>query len=182
MSESLENEQTPSVAVSPEQQAQPLQVNFFEIMDIAASAVGHTFLSVSKEAAKDLFKTIKKGKPLNLGALNLNQTVKVNLAVTLDYSEFQGPGFNFDVFILSLRLLIRNLSLKIKKGEKIGLLPGANGVQLVAVPAVIESGSQHNVMMLAVEISSKTGVVVQLMYVDPDQFDALKADTTESIA
>ncbi|MEC8428834.1 MAG: hypothetical protein VXZ35_10425, partial [Pseudomonadota bacterium] len=90
----------------------------------------------------------------------------------MDYSEFVGPGFNFDVFQASLKQLLGGIAPRLKSKQDLNFRTSEQGGILVGVPGVIQTGEQINVLMLCLEMGTAGQVGIQLMYMDPTQFVA----------
>lgn len=160
-------------------QKKTVEINFPKLLDVLGGIVGRVLLSPQKEQSKSVFKDLKQGKMLNLGVLNYGETLKIGAELKMDYSEFRGPGFNFDVMQAALSALLKQLGIKLKAQQDIKLMGSDEGTQLIGIPGVVQVGEQPNVLMMAVEFTNRTSIVVHLMFMDPDQFMA-KAEDTEA--
>lgn len=147
-----------------------IEINFPQMLDVLGGAIGRALISSKKEQSKNIFKELKQGKVLDMGALNYGEKLKIDFQLKLDYSEFRGPGFNYDILRAALAMLLNKLGATMKAKQEIKLLGSETGVQLLAIPGVVHAHDQDNVLMMSVEFTNKSSVIVNLMFMDPEQF------------
>ena len=155
------------------QQAQPQgpTVNFPKLLDLCGGLLGRLFFELPKERSKELFLTVKKGEQPVLGELTLGEQIKLNLKLELNYSEFIGPGFNFDVFRIALKNLLERLANTLKLKGNLSLRTNQQGEVLVGFAGLTKVGEQHNALMMIVNMGVSNEVTVRLIFVDPSQFE-----------
>lgn len=150
-----------------------LNINLAEVLDISAGILNTAFIKAPKDKAKLLFKEIKGGKHYPMGNLTFGKTHTVDYKLALDYSEFVGPGFNFDVFQAALFNLLQRVHEKMKAKEQIDFLTGEKGV-VINMPGVVhlahKDEEQYNVLFMALDFPAPTEFILRLMFVDPEQF------------
>ena len=159
-----------------------IEISLPQMLDLIGGVIGSVLISSEKEKSKSLFKDLKQGKQLELGKITYAEKLTMNIQLTLDYSEFAGPGFNYDVFKSALAALLNKLGTTLKAKQEIKLMGSDTGVQLVAIPGVVFTNEQGNVLMLALDFTKKEHVVVQLMFMDPAQFLKTEEGTGTSVA
>lgn len=155
-----------------------IDINLIELVNIAASVLDQSFVKAAKQQAKATFKTIKSGKSHHLGKVKIAGKLEPSVSLTLDYSEFRGPGFNFDVFLSALVSILRQLGAKFQAKEELNILSGENNSQLIHIPGVVKTADQFNVMVFAIELGDLKSINFRLMFVDPAQYDELNQKTT----
>jgi hypothetical protein len=159
-----------------EQNTKNIDINLVEMTNLCANVLHQAFLSSPDKNARDLFKSLKQGKPISPGKLRLGEEMQAPLKLALDYSEFKGPGFNFDIFIAALHAMLQRISAQLKAKEKLNILHSETGSFLLNLPGVVERNEQINVLMMAMDFSKPKEVTLSLMFFDPEQFIKPAAD------
>jgi len=153
-----------------------IDINLLELVNIAANSMDQLFIRASKEQAKATFKGLKNGKTHHLGKVKIAGVIEPTVSISLDYSEFCGPGFNFDVFTVALSAMLRQLAAKFKAKDEMNILPGENNSQLIHVPGIVKTAQQFNVLVFAIELGQLQKINFKLMFVDPEQYPALSTE------
>lgn len=156
--------------------AKNINLNLVELVNLAAKLLHQMFLAAPKDKAKPLFKAIKGGELVPLGTMTIDQQLKANLMLALDYSEFVGPGFNFDVFRAALQAILQQISEKFKVQGDMNVMNSDDGQVLIHLPGMIDMKGQLNVLILSFELANLKETVIKLMFVDPSQYDAYRKD------
>lgn len=158
-----------------------IDLNLMELVNMSANVLDQLFINAPKDKAKLTFKNMKNGNKQSLGQITINNSIVAPVDITLDYSEFRGPGFNFDVFIAALRSILGQLSEKFRAKAELNILSSDDNTQLIHLPGIVNINNQFNVMVLAIALGTLDKITISLMFVDPDQYDALKPrETTAS--
>ena len=150
-----------------------IDLNMVDLVDLTAKIFHQVFIKQPKDKAKAAFKEIKGGKAITLGTATLAKEIESTLKLNLDYSEFVGPGFNFDVFLLALHAMLQRISDTFKKQGDLNLLPSEDNQMLVHLPGAISVGGQVNVLVMAYDFGTLEAITIKLMFVDPSQYDGL---------
>ncbi len=153
-----------------------IDLNLVELVNLAANIFDRLFIKPPKDKAKSSFKEIKQGKSLDLGSVTIQESLKSNLKLALDYTEFCGPGFNFDVFEASLKGILSQISDKFKAKADLNIMTSETGSVLVHLPGMTQLNEQLNVMVLAFELGDIKTITIKLMFLEPGQYDALRTD------
>ncbi len=163
-------------------------LNLVQVLDLGCGILHQAFFKQKPDAAKALLKDLKAKKRISLGALTLSNkdadgevqdSLEVPLAVELDYSEFKGGGFSFPAFQAALQAMLNQVAQTLKAKKDLNLLTNQKtGGALVHQPGVIKIGEQHNVMVIAIEPGGKEDIVLRLMFVDPNQYESLRDEST----
>ena len=153
-----------------------IDLNLLELVSIAANSMEQLFIRANKEKAKATFKGLKNGKTEHLGKVKIAGVIEPTVSMSLDYSEFRGPGFNFDVFTQALTALLRQLAVKFNSKDDMNILPGENNSQLIHVPGIVKIADQFNVLVFAIELGQLQSINFKLMFIDPNQYPALAAE------
>lgn len=155
-----------------------IDVNLLELVNVAANVLDQLFINAPKDKAKLTFKNMKNGNKQSLGKITINNLIESPVNMTLDYSEFRGPGFNYDVFIAALRSILGQLSEKFRAKAELNILSSDDNTQLIHLPGIVNINSQFNVMVLAIELGTLDKITIKLMFVDPGQYEALNPKET----
>ena len=174
MSETETKSQAEMASETATAPANTLNLNLVEVLNLAAKLLNQMFLVAPKDKAKPVFKAIKNGEQVVLGTMTIDQKLKSNLKLALDYSEFQGPGFNFDVFKAGLQAILKQVSDTFRTKAKPNILQSDEGTVLVHLPGFVEINNQLNVLVLAFELARLEAIVIKLMYLEPGQYEAFR--------
>ena len=101
------------------------------------------------------FKALKQGKAIKPGTLSLGEKLETPLEIALDYSEFQGPGFNFDIFVTALHAMLQRISAKLKAKEDLNIMNSETGSFLVHLPGMVEQDGYVNILVKSPDFSAR---------------------------
>ena len=148
-----------------------IDINIVPILNAAASILQTRFLSGPRAHARQEFKKLKQGKSIKVATLNIGQLKDAPFKLQLDYSEYKGPGFGFDIFIAALESMLRHTETAFKEKKDLNMLTNQNEseVVLAALPGIVRRDEQVNVMMMSFSFSLPD-IILKFMFVDPDQF------------
>lgn len=155
-----------------------LDINLVELVNLAAKLLDNIFFRAPKDKAKPVFKAIKSGEKVPLGTVTLDQKVTSNLSLAMDYSEFKGPGFNFDICKLALQGILKQISDTFKVKGDLNVMSSEDGTVLIHLPGAVELSGQMNVMVMAFELSDINNIVFKLMFIEPEQYEPYRRQTT----
>ena len=157
------------------EQKKPLNINVVQLLNLSCNLLHNGFIQQPKHKAKQLLKDLKGGKRIKVGTLTVEQKVEFPLLLDLDYTEFRG-GFNFPEFQLALKAMLQRISVQMQRKEDLNILTNQElGSALVHQPGVIRSADgQYNVMLLSFEMGKPKEIGIRVLFVNPDQYDALK--------
>lgn len=171
-----------NIEATPKTPAQ-LDINMAELIDLSAGILNNTLIKAPKPKAKALFKELKSGKQCPMGKITFHETLRVDYKLCLDYSEFVGPGFNFDVFQTALHDILRKIHEHLTAKKTIDFLNSEQSV-VVSLPGLVQTSYQSvdhfNVLYMAFDFVSSKEFVLRLMFVDPEQFRRSDAPVDES--
>lgn len=148
-----------------------LDINLVELVNLAAKLLDNIFFKAPKDKAKPVFKAIKSGEKVPLGTVTLRETIEANLSLAMDYSEFKGPGFNFDICQLALQGILRQISETFKVKGDLNVMNSEDGSFLIHLPGMIDMSGQLNVLVLAIDLGDLKNIVFKLMFIDPEQYE-----------
>ncbi|MGS2724800.1 hypothetical protein ACVBEJ_13760 [Porticoccus sp. GXU_MW_L64] len=151
--------------------AQQRKVNFPELLNLCNGLLANLFYKLPKPKAKELFLEVKKGGSPVLGDITVGEHTKLKLKLTLDYSEFVGPGFNFDIFRTALKGLLERINTTLRLKADLGLRANQQGGVMVGFAGTVRKGDQFNVLMMVVDMGSPGEINLRLIFVEPSQFD-----------
>ncbi|WP_040482005.1 hypothetical protein [Luminiphilus syltensis] len=153
---------------------------------LAVNLLHRGFIDINRTAAKRTFRELVASQRLMLTNLKLEDGGTVRIDLSLDQSVHRGK-LNFSAFRDALLTLIGQLAEQVKADKALttftplndpakgGKQPNANSLVFGAGGAAV-SGGITNLLMLGVEPSEGDAVItLQLMYVDPEQFQSPEA-------
>ena len=149
-------------------------LNIPRLLDLTGGILHKTFVTGEKEEAKKMFKKLKKEKKLPMGSINIEEKLELKMNLGLDYSEFQGAGFNFDLFRASLHAMLSRIANVLKEKGNLNVLTNEQNMMLFNLPGVIKKDDQFNVMVTMIDPTTPGEITFNLMYVDPSQFEGLQ--------
>ncbi len=181
-------------ASAPANEAQPprFELNVVQIVNLACNLLAQSVVRAKPDAAKELFKKLKKTERLPVGSLTLNrgprtvdgnfvegkkESLEVGVSISLNYSEFRGQ-FGFPLFHAAVRELLSRFAQVLKDKKDFNILTSQEtGSVLLHHPAVIQKDEQYNVLVMAIEPQPDNAINLALMFVDPDQYEQLRKDS-----
>lgn len=153
-----------------------LDINLIEMVNLSANVLHQAFLSSPDKKARDFFKALKQGKTIKPGTLSLGDKLEAPLEIALDYSEFQGPGFNFDIFVAALHAMLQRISAKLKAKEDLNVMSSETGSFLIHLPGMVEREGHVNILVMSLDFSVAKKITLRLMFLNPEQFKKESAE------
>ena len=155
---------------------------------ISANVIHQSLIEVSRTVGKRIFRELEAGKRIALTQLRMEDEGQVRLDVTLDHSEFRGT-LNFSLFRDSVLAMLSRLSDNLRDEET--SLPvmrmmdesgqATSERRLFGVPGVIALDGVPNMLLMgATPSASEPVVLIELMYIDPEQFAQSEASEASS--
>lgn len=151
-----------------------IDLNLPELVNLSAKLLDSMFVQNPKEKAKPIFKDLKNKLSVLLGTIDLQPDVTAELKLVLDYSEFRGPGFNYDLFYAALYGILKQISKALQKRAELNVMTSEDGTVLVHLPGAIVFEGQLNVMVMAFEFFGTRSIQIKLMFLDPDQYEPFR--------
>ena len=158
-----------------------------QLATISGNMLQKTLIDVSRTVGKRIFRELESGTRIALTQLRMEDESLVRLDLSLDHSEFRG-ALNFSLFRDSVLALLsglgdtlrdENASLPVMRMLWWALLAWR---RLFGVPGVIAVDGVPNMLMMGMTPSaSEPAVLIELMYINPEQFaqsDASEASST----
>ena len=153
---------------------------------ICVNVVHQTLIDCSRTVGKRLFRELESAKRVAVTQLRMEDESEVRLDMTLDHTEFRG-ALNFSLFRDSVLALLSGLTEVLRDEERslnVMRMMDESGQatserRLFGVPGMVVAESVPNLLMMgATPSASEPVVLIELMYVDPDQF--AKSDSASS--
>lgn len=148
-----------------------VDLNLAELTSLAARLLDGMFFATPKNEAKAVFKDLKKGLTILMGTVTLQQQYTFELKLALDYSEFKGPGFNYDLFLAALQAVMKQIKRAFDTRAELNVMTSEAGSALVHLPGAVVFENQLNVMVMAFEFVGERSITIKLMYLEPDQYE-----------
>ncbi len=157
-----------------------IDINLVPVLDLGCGMINQAFNRQPADKAKALWKELKTGKAVKLGAITLTpkngdmeKRKELPLKVALDYSEFVGQ-FGFPVFIDALKSMLGRVAQTLREKKDLNLLTNSDQSKvLVHLPGVIKVNDQYNVLVIAIELAVDNEITLRLMFVDSSQYEQL---------
>ena len=145
---------------------------------ISVNVLHQTLIEVSRTVGKRIFRELEAGTRVALTQLRMEDGGQVRLDLTLDQTEFHG-ALNFSLFRDSVLALLAKMTETLK--SEATPLPALRMMdeggqatserRLFGVPGlVVVDGVPNMLMMGATPSPSEPVVLIELMYIDPEQF------------
>ena len=149
-----------------------------QLATISANILHQTLIEVSRTVGKRLFRELESGTRIAVTQLRMEDGSEVRMDLKLDRSEFRG-ALNFSLFRDSVLALLSRLSDTLRDEES--ALPvmrlmdetgqSTSERRLFGVPGVIALDGVPNMLMMGATPSpSEPVILIELMYIDPEQF------------
>ena len=149
-----------------------------QLATISANILHQTLIEVSRTVGKRLFRELESGTRIAVTQLRMEDGSEVRMDLKLDCSEFRG-ALNFSLFRDSVLALLSRLSDTLRDEESalpVMRLMDEAGLstserRLFGVPGVIVLDGVPNMLMMGATPSpSEPVILIELMYIDPEQF------------
>lgn len=149
-----------------------------QLATISANILHQGLIEVSRTVGKRLFRELESGTRIAVTQLRMEDGSEVRMDLKLDRSEFRG-ALNFSLFRDSVLALLSRLSDTLRDEES--ALPvmrlmdeagqSTSERRLFGVPGVIALDGVPNMLMMGATPSpSEPVILIELMYIDPEQF------------
>lgn len=155
-----------------------IDLNLPELVNLAAKILDRMFVQSPKDKAKPIFKDLKNKLAILLGTIDLQEEITAELKLVMDYSEFRGPGFNYDIFLAALSSILRQIGQAFQKKAELNVMTSEDGTVLIHLPGAIVFEDQLNVMVMAFEFYGSQSVIIKLLFLDPDQYEPYRQKAT----
>jgi len=161
-----------SSTISPAQSSQQNQVKIElpRVLDLGCGILVQLVMQAPKEKGKALFKRLKGGDEVALGAITIGERAKIQFKLALDHSAYEGPGFNSDVFRASVDQLVKKIAPRLRAKQDLGIRTDNNGMVLFDIPAGVRVKGFLNVMMMVLDLRKAGEITMRLSYFEPSQF------------
>ena len=149
-----------------------------QLATISANILHQTLIEVSRTVGKRLFRELESGTRIAVTKLRMEDESEVRMDLKLDCSEFRG-ALNFSLFRDSVLALLSRLSDTLRDEEAelpvMRLMDEAGQStserRLFGVPGVIAVDGVPNMLMMgATPAPSEPVILIELMYIDSEQF------------
>jgi hypothetical protein len=141
-------------------------------LTMSANLLYRGFLDNSRTEAKKIFRELEKGTIVHLTKVQMEDKSTVQFDLALDHTEVKGT-LNYGAFRASLATLVHNMGEALKEQPpKISVFSaeGDSNGNIFGITAVTEEDGQPRVMVLGSEVGEHAGVLLKLMYLNPEQF------------
>lgn len=146
-----------------------------KLFNLSANLLVAGFQRQSEEQVQKLYDDLKEGQRVAAGQLKSEHTdAAIPIYLQLDHSEYRGTLSYFHLSS-AIDILLQKFSSEVENDPQLlklhALSNPQSGELVFNIPAGIRIESVLNVLMVAV-LPCDDCLVVRLIFVDPDQFDA----------
>ena len=140
------------------------------VLAIAVNLFKTCILDVGRTEAKRYFKELEAGRELYLTEMSMPDKSKLRVRLQLMPQEFNGH-LNFSAFKLQLQMLCAEIVKVIKAESEPIVMSDDSGRQLMFnIPAISHIDGDFNALVLGADLRRAGELVLQLMFIDPEQY------------
>jgi len=153
----------------PQLQEQSIPQDRF--LTMAANLLHRAFVEAQRTDAKNLYKALLEGKKVGLSRIEMEDKSILEVGLSLDHSEFRGK-LNYSAFRASVATLIARTAETLKEEKPVPTFTpqDGEGATIFGITALTIEDNEPNVMVMGSEAGPRATMMLQLMYVDPQQF------------
>jgi hypothetical protein len=157
-------------------QLQEQSISQDRFLTMAANLLHRAFIEASRTEAKKLYRALAEGQKVGLSRVEMEDKSILEVGLCLDHSEFRGK-LNYGAFRASVATLLAQTAETLKEEKPVPTFTpqSGEGATIFGITAVTVEDDKPNVMVLASETGAQATVMLQLMYVDPQQFNTVGA-------
>ncbi|MEX1667691.1 hypothetical protein AB4876_02135 [Zhongshania guokunii] len=147
------------------------------VLAVAATLFKTGILDAGRTEAKRYFRELEAGRELILSDMAMPDKSKLRIKLQLLPQEFRG-NLNFSAFKEHLLFLTAELAKVVKaQSEPIVMSDDSGGQLLFNIPALTYIDGVLNALVLGADLRRSGELVLQLMFIDPDQYRAGETQT-----
>lgn len=128
------------------------------------------FYENSRDESKKLYQYLEEGKQMPFMKIDAGDAGEVFLELSMDRSEYVGK-LNFGQFRKNLAMMMLGIKNKVEAEEEIRHLSSETGDMLFNIPGIVKNKDIVNVMVCALRPLAPGLINLQLMFLNPEQFD-----------
>ena len=149
------------------------------VLTISVNLFKTCLLDVGRTEAKRYFKELEAGRELFLTKMDMPDKSTVRVRLQLMPEEFRGH-LNFSAFKLQLQMLCAELVKVIQTKSEPIVMSDDSGQQLVFnIPAISHIDGHLNALVWAADLRRSGELVLQLMFIDPEQYRVAEPASVE---
>ena len=140
------------------------------VLAIAVNLFKTCLLDAGRTEAKRYFKDLDAGRELYLTEMAMPDKSTLRVRLQLMQQEFRG-NLNFSAFKLQLQMLCAEIVKVIKAESEPIVMSDDSGRQLMFnIPAISNLDGDFNALVLGADLRRSGELVLQLMFIDPEQY------------
>ncbi|MFT3930698.1 MAG: hypothetical protein QM709_10430 [Spongiibacteraceae bacterium] len=150
-----------------------------QLLTIAANILDKAFFDSSRVLAKRRYQALEKGNRVFLINLAMEDRSELAVSVRLDSSELQSK-LNFSAFRDVLAILLGATAQLLKTKQSVPVFSNGDGDTarwLYLIPAIYRGDVREEIMVLGVDTREPGKLILELLFIDPTQFQAQAANT-----
>ncbi|MDF1691059.1 MAG: hypothetical protein P1U47_01690 [Zhongshania sp.] len=147
------------------------------VLAVAATLFKTGILDAGRTEAKRYFRELEAGRELILSDMAMPDKSKLRIKLQLLPQEFRGK-LNFSAFKEHLLFLTAELAKVVKAQSEPIVMSDDSGAQLLFnIPALTYIDGVLNALVLGADLRRSGELVLQLMFIDPDQYRTAEIQT-----
>jgi hypothetical protein len=153
-----------------------------KLLVMSANILQQAFFSGPRLDAKRRYQFLESGRTVFLIKVRMEDGSELEVNLRLDRSELRGK-LNFSAF----RELVGNLLVaqvqKLNEKQPLNIFSNTEQQRWVfLIPAVQSAGETVNMLVLAIELSRPGELLLELMFIDPNQFEKSNSEQQSNSA
>ncbi len=136
----------------------------------------HQFFLSDRTTAKQRFSVLKQGDELPIMKLGFSDDSEVHCTLSLDHSEYVGK-LNFGGFRKHLAMMMHAIKNRLDNSQPLNVMRDASGQVLFNVPGIVRDEDATNVLVCGLVQTNANEAKINLMFLNPDAYDAALAAT-----
>ncbi len=140
-----------------------------KLLMLSFNILQQAFFAEVRIEAKHRYQFIESGRTVFLLNVQADDGSELEVKLPMDTSELRGK-LNFSSFRRLLSQLLVAQAKQLHEKQPLNVFGDAKQRLVFLIPAAVTIGEQLNMLVLAVELSQPGAIVLELMFIDPNQF------------
>jgi hypothetical protein len=142
-----------------------------KLLAMSANILHQAFFASTRLDAKRRYQFLENGRTVFLLKVGMEDGSELEVNLRLDRSELHGK-LNFSAFRQLVGQLLALQTQKLSEKQPLNIFSNDEQQRWVfLIPALQQAGDQLNMMVLALELNQPGSLLLELMFIDPKQFE-----------
>jgi hypothetical protein len=142
-----------------------------KLLTLSINVLQQAFFSGPRLDAKRRYQFLENGRTIFLIKLRMEDGSELEVKLRMERSELRGK-LNFSAFRQLLGRLLAAQVEQLHAGQPLNIFSNSEQQRWVyLIPALYQTGSETNMLVSALELSEPGALLMELMFIDPSQFD-----------